>query len=203
MPSAPPPECIVDTTALRHFTLIGQANLLIRTLGGALHVPREVFDPEEALETPESLLSEIGRTLRYVSGLRYSHPDKADHVMRLSALRIEPAINVVDLTDDELALEVRLMSRATQRRFGLGGRLGPGEAAVMAIAMTRRWTAVVDDGAARYVLNQMSPGTPIVTSQVLLRTAVTRELLDSAEAQIIYNDLLNGGFRGPDNLWTD
>jgi predicted nucleic acid-binding protein len=202
-PSAPPRECIVDTTALRHFTMIGQAALLVQILGGTIHVPREVFDSEEELTSPEALLSEIGRTIRYVSGPRYIDPDRAAHLTRLTALRTDRAIGIMDLSDEELALAARLSGRTMQRRLGLAGRLGAGEAAVMAIAMTRGWDAAIDDGAARDVLHQLSPGTQIATSQVLLRQAVARGLVDSAEAQIIYNDLLSGGFRGPNDLWAE
>lgn len=202
-PSSPQPEYVVDTTALRHFTLIGQAQLLIGVLGGTLRVPREVFDPDEALDSPEALLSEIGRTIRYVSGPRYTDPDRNDHMTRLTALRTERAINILDLTDDELTVAAQLSSRATQRQLGLAGHLGAGEAAVMAIAMSRGWCAVIDDGAARHALQHLSPRTQIATGQILLRKAVVDELVDSAEALIIYSDLLNGGFRGPDDLWSD
>ena len=90
----------------------------------------------------------------------------------------------------------------TQRRLGLAGRLGPGEAAVMAIAINRNWAAVIDDGSARSALRELSAETQILSCQILLRTAVVAlELIDSAEAQIIYDDLLSGGFRGPDTLW--
>jgi predicted nucleic acid-binding protein len=201
-PSAPPPEYIVDTTALRHFTLIGQARLLIQALGGTVNVPREVFDPDEDLNSPESLLSELGRTIRYVTGRRYADPDRDAHASRLYALRVDKAISVIDLTDDELAFSAELSSTNTQRRLDLAGRLGPGEAAVMAIAVSRNWAAVIDDGTARGALRELSGQTQIVTCQILLRTAVVAlELIDSAEAQIIYHDLLSGGFRGPDTLW--
>jgi predicted nucleic acid-binding protein len=201
-PSAPPPEYIVDTTALRHFTLIGQVSLLIQTLGGTVNVPREVFDPDEDLNSPESLLSELGRTIRYVTGRRYTDPDREAHATRLHALRVNKAISVIDLTEEELAFSAELSSTITQRRLGLAGRLGPGEAAVMAIAISRNWAAVIDDGTARVALRELSEETQIVTCQILLRTAVVAlELVDSAEAQIIYEDLLSGGFRGSDALW--
>jgi len=202
-PSVPPPERIVDTTALRHFTLIGQAPLLVQTLGGTVNVPREVFDPEEDLNSPEALLSELGRTIRYVTGHRYTDPDRREHASRLQALRVERAIRVIDLSDDELTFSAELSGTTFQRRFCLAGRLGSGEAAVMSIAISRRWVAVIDDGVARNVLSQLSPETQILTSQVLLRTAVAAELIDSAAAQIVYNDLLCGGFRGPETLWAD
>ncbi len=161
-PSAPPPEYIVDTTAIRHFAMIGQAPLLIQILGGTLNVPREVFDPDEDLNSPEFLLSELGRTIRYVTGRGSADPDRDAHPGRLYALRVDNAISVIDLTVDELAFSAELSSANTQRRLGLAGRLGPGEAAVMAIAINRNWAAVIDDGSARSALRELSAETQIL-----------------------------------------
>src|SRR5258708_21962413 len=124
----------------------------------------------------------MGRTIRYGRGFRYKDTDRQDHANRLQALRLQTAISIIDLDDDELGLSAQLSSTTTQRQLGLAGRLGPGEAAVMAIAINRHWSAVIDDGAAREALRQLSPETYIVTCQILLRTAVAAEIIDSAAA---------------------
>ncbi|HEV8648120.1 MAG TPA: hypothetical protein VG276_01695, partial [Actinomycetes bacterium] len=81
------------------------------------------------------------------------------------------------------------------------GALGPGEAAVIAIAESRSWTAAMDDALARDVLLRRSPGTGVLTTRGLIRRAVAQDLLDSAEAQLIYDDMLAKGYRGPPRLW--
>jgi hypothetical protein len=72
---------------------------------------------------------------------------------------------------------------------------------VVAGAESRNWTAAMDDALAREVLLRRSPGTRIITTRELLRRAVAQELVDSAEAQLIYDDMLAKGYRGPPGLW--
>lgn len=198
------PELVADSTALRHFTLTGHVGVLVPLMGGRIRVPREVFDPDEQ---PDAIVwSEIGNTLRHVEGMRYEHDDKAEHVQRLRGLRTNASIEIVDLTEDELVEAARLSGRDFARQMGIT-RLGKGEAAVMSVATNRRWSPVIDDGVARRVFETLEPGLEVYTCQTLLRmgTGVVRlpsgDELTSPEAEIIYRDLLAGGFRGPESLW--
>jgi len=197
--STRPREHITDTTALRHFALIGQVSLLARLMGGVVHVPREILDPDEAVDSV--VLSEIGNALRYINGPRYVHPDREEHAQRLRDLSVDRSVAVVDLDDEELAEASRLSGRQFARQMRRA-RLGAGEAAVMAVALARDWTAVIDDKDARTVLASIKPHARTVTCQTLLRVGAG-DVLVSSEAQLVYLDLVKAGFRGPPSLWEE
>jgi hypothetical protein len=166
-------------------------------------VPRQVLDLEEHPDglTPTSLLSEIGRSERYWAA-RSGDQEGMERWNRFRALRTRTDIELVDLDDAEVALFAEVSSWRFARSLGLAGPLGSGEAAVIAVAETRGWDAALDDFAARNALSHRNPGIRIWTSRELLRQAVlARSLLDSAEAQIVYDDMLAEGYRGPATLW--
>jgi predicted nucleic acid-binding protein len=120
---------------------------------------------------------------------------------RLRRLRARDDIRVVDLDDDELGSYSDMVGSSYAKSIGQAGSLGPGEAAVIAIAEHRGWTAVIDDALAREVLLRRSPGTSVATTWDLLRRAAAQGLVDSAEAQLIYDDMLAKGYWGPISLW--
>lgn len=166
-------------------------------------VPRQVLDPEDNQDelAPTSLLSEIGRSERYWAA-RSGDPEGMERWNRLRALRRRSDIEVVDLDGAEMDLFSELSSQGFARSLGLAAPLGAGEAAVVAIAETREWDAALDDFAARSALGHRNPGIEIRTSRELLRQAVVAcSLLDSTEAQNVYEDMLVQGYRGPAMLW--
>jgi predicted nucleic acid-binding protein len=191
---------VCNTTPVRYFALVGQFDLLVRILGGEACVPRQVMDPDEDPDGIESLVSEIARSERYWAK-RSMDPEAMQNWDRLRKLRSRDDIRVVDLEDDELGAFSEMVSPWYPKSIGLAGPLGLGEAAVIAIAESRSWTAAMDDALAREVLLRRSPGTGVVTTRELVRRAVAQDLLDSAEAQLIYDDMLAKGYRGPPGLW--
>jgi predicted nucleic acid-binding protein len=198
--AAPPEPIICNTTPTRIFALVDRFDLLVSVCAGEVVVPRAVLDPDDDPDGPADLQSEIARAERYWE-MRSRAPDAMECWFRLRARRTRTDIRVVELTDDELVRFAELQSREIQRRFALAARLGPGEAAVMAIAEARRWTAAIDDAKAREVMAELSPGSTTVTTRELVRRAVYMELLDSTEADVVYNDMLDKGYRGPP-LWS-
>lgn len=200
--SAHPPNPIVcNTTPTRIFALVERFDLLVAVSGGQVLVPRSVLDPDDDPEGPEELQSEICRAERYWAK-RSRRVDAIECWFRLQALRTRTDIRVVDLDDDELIRFAEFQSRDLQRRFGLATRLGAGEAATMAVAEARGWEAAIDDAAARRVLAELSPGTSVVTTRELLRRAVWNGLLDSNEAQAVYDAMIDRNYKGPP-LWSD
>lgn len=194
---------ICNTTPVRYFALVGQFDLLVSTLGGRVPVPRQVLDLDDDPDqlTPTSLLSEIGRSERYWAA-RSGDQQGMEKWDRLRALRSRTDIEVVDLSDTEVALFADVSSEKFARSLGLAGPLGSGEAAVIAIAETRGWYAALDDFAARTALTHRQPGIQIWTSRDLLRQAVlAHSLLTSEQARIVYWDMLAAGYRGPPELW--
>jgi hypothetical protein len=200
--STPHHEFVCNTTPVRIYAVVGQFDLLVGAVGGVVHTPREVLDPEEDPDLAEALLSELGRSERYFAK-RSDDPDALERRYRLQALRSRDDIAIIDLDARESQEKRVLTSRAVAREHGLAGRLGDGEAAAMAIAATRGWTAVIDDGAARRVIAARTPDVPVVTSRELLVRAVTElGLCTSGEAQLIYQDMLAANYRGPDDLFS-
>ena len=192
---------ICNTTPTRYFALASQLDLLSQICGGAIRVPRLVFDPEDDADDPPEFLSEIGASERYWAK-RASTAEAAENWLRLGLLRTRGDLEVIDMSIEELERYAELASQATQSRFRLAAELGRGEAAVMAIAESRDWTAVMDDRDAITVLNQISPGTRTITTRDLLRSAVYDETLDTREADEVYRLMLERGYWGPPGLWV-
>jgi len=191
---------VCNTTPVRYFALVGQFELLVRILDGEVRVPRQVMDPDEDPDGIESLVSEIAQSERYWAK-RSVDAEAMQNWDRLRKLRSRHDIRVVDLEGDELGAFSEMVSPSYTKSIGLAGPLGSGEAAVIAISESRSWTAAIDDALARDVLLRRSPGTRVITTRELLRQAVAQQLVDSAEAQLIYDDMLAKGYRGPPGLW--
>jgi predicted nucleic acid-binding protein len=202
--SASPPEpTVCDTTALRHFAIVSQFDLLVRALGGTVFAPRQVFDDQDDVDTPGVLVSELGASERYYRRRSAREPEASDKWSRLRSLRQRNDIEILDLAhdDDEEATYAELTSLDLARRYGLAAPLGPGEAAVIAIATHRGMRAALDEYAGRHILADRSPGHVAVTTRDLVRAAVHDGFIESPEAQIIYADMLAEGYRGPQSLW--
>lgn len=200
----PPRERIIcNTTPVRYFAIVGCLDLLVEACGGRLTVPRVVFDPDEDPDTrPASLLSEMGQSERYWAVRSYA-VEALQTVSHLRSLRSRVDVEAVDLDDEELVIFAHASSRRFAREIGLVAPLGRGEAAVIAIAESRGWTAVIDDRAGREGLALRAPEVPVMTTRELLRAAALEGLISSSEAEEIYAQMRARGYRGPDNLWTD
>lgn len=190
-----------DTTALRHFALVGQFDLLVRAAGGRVLTPRQVFDDEDDVDTPGVLVSELGASERYHRQRSARGAEVTDRWSRLRGLRQRDDIEILDLADDEEAAYAELTSADLARRYGLAVPLGPGEAAVITIATHRDMRAALDEYAGRSILEDLSPGHPVVTTRDLVRIAATLGLIASHEAEIVYADMVAVGYRGPQSLW--
>jgi predicted nucleic acid-binding protein len=192
---------VCDTTPLRYFAIVGQFNLLAKTLGGTVFTPRQVFDDQDGVDTPGVLVSELGMSERhYQRRSARGEPEATDKWSRLRALRQRDDIEILDLTGDEEGTYAELRSTDLARRYGLATPLGPGEAAVIAIASHRHMRAALDERAGTSILLDRSPGHSVVTTSDLLRAAAG-EFIESPEAEMIYTDILAAGFDGQQSLW--
>ena len=201
--SPPGPDTICNTTPLRHLALARRLDLLSAVLGGSIRTPRQVFDNEEDPDGPAFHVSELGRSQRYFAA-RADDGEMAERWGRLLEMRARTDLEVIDLDEDELAIYAELQTVEFAKAAGLTAALGPGESAVIAIAESRGWAAVLDDGAARAVLAERAPGCEIATTRQVIRLAVTEhELLDSSAAQILYDSIRADGYWGPSSLWQD
>jgi predicted nucleic acid-binding protein len=190
---------VCNTTPIRHFALSGHFDLLVQLLGGVVRTPRTVFDPDEDSEG-DRLVSEVGQSERYWA-YRATSADRTEKWGRLRALRTRDDIEAIDLAEDELATFAELQTPAYARSIGFAVTLGAGEAAVVAVAESRGWAAVMDDAAGREAFHDKVPAATILTSRELLRAGVGEGLLTSPEADLVYADLIEGRYRGPQSLW--
>ena len=85
--ASPPERTVCDTTALRHFALVGEFDLLARILGGVVRTPRLVFDDADDVDTPGAFVSELGASERYHRRLSSRQSDATERWSRLRALR--------------------------------------------------------------------------------------------------------------------
>jgi predicted nucleic acid-binding protein len=199
--SEPPPDAVVcNTTPLRYFCFVDRFELLVRILGGQVRVPRQVFDPEDDLEGPDALLSEIGRTTVYWQR-RGSRGSAIRNYSRLRELRLRTDLEIVDLTPAETTLYAELTSRRRVAEYGLRRPLGSGEAAVLAVAELRRWAVALDDSDGRKVLRARYQGCVIWTTQELLKRGVAQGMVTTTDAVAIYSAMLDEGYIGPSKLW--
>lgn len=186
---------------MRYFALVGQFDLLAGALGSTVRVPRQVFDPDDDVDTLGALVSEIGNSERHFRSRSRRDPEATEKWSRLRQLRQRTDIEVLDLSEAEDKAYTDLRSLAFSRAHGLGAPLGTGEAAVIAIVEHRGYRAVIDDGAARRVLKERSPGHEVMTTREVLRVAATQRVIDSLGARLVYDDMLAEGYRGPVELW--
>jgi predicted nucleic acid-binding protein len=206
MPSTQPPAEIVicDTTPVRYFAIVDRMDLLARLSGGTVRVPREVFDPGEDMSLPDVFLSELGKTERYLS--RKQSTNAGADWSRIRALRLRTDIEVVDLDFNESGIAAEVSGRRYLQRFGLAGRLGKGESAVIAAAGSRGWHAAMDDRAGRTVLAQRFPHAGVSTVRDLLRRATFAGMFPdppSRNAQALYDAMLQANYLGPPDLFIE
>jgi hypothetical protein len=176
-------------------------DLLVTLLGGTVHVPRAIFDPDEDPAGIATLLSEFAKAERYWgASTAQEGPEKAS---RLRALRQRTDIDVIDLDPDELELFSELQEGPYARMLGFALPLGAGEAAVVAVAAGRGWDAVMDDAAGRAAFSDRVRNGRVMTCRELLRSGVASSVLESPEAELVYMDLLAGRLSGPENLWAN
>ena len=184
--------CVIDTSLLSNFLYSGNALILSQLLNTRMNITPVVLDPAEisALDLPNSKpTSEVLRPL-------FSDPEKREryapvqvHILNF-ARAVDDLWAGIVLTDTEVILASSFRERSiwnscitTKRKRGLG----PGEAEVLAVAITRDWTALIDDQAAVELLKCLSPDTVILRTCGLLVHAVEKNLLNCAAAEDLFN----------------
>lgn len=199
-----PDPVVIDTVVLRYFLLVARQDLLLTLVGNPLWVPRAVFDPDEG-KAAETDMSEITRSIRSqqrVAGDAERSKDdrrkanlKAKRLDAVRAMHTKGQIAVVDLDDHELTLFADLTSTEGARRLGCKFALGNGEAACLAVAVTRGWVLATDDQDALRALHALSPGHRYERIRRLLKRAVETGVITRDEANAIHAEMQSLGFR--------
>lgn len=188
---------------VNYFTLVGEFDLLRRLLGGTVFVPRHVFDPDEDENVGDEIASELRRGLRLYRRWAGEEPGSQRYQRAMRGLASLERILVhardgrlvaVDLAPAEFALYSQLRDDLIAARFGLSSGLGRGEAAALAIALTRDVAIATDDEAAISVGGGMSATLKVHRIRGLLVDAIDRGLISRSEGQQIHTTMKWAGF---------
>lgn len=201
--SSASPDSVVDTVVLRYFLLVDEIGLLLELLGAPLGVPRIIFDPDEG-DAPETALSEITRSIA-VQRRVASDPARDDErrlVAATNAERLERAAQVhavgeivtIDLTATELQILGQLTSPSGCKGFGLVFPLAAGEAACIAVAVTRGAVLATDDSDALKALQALAARHPYERIRKLLVRAGNGGHISLNRANELHADMRRLGF---------
>ena len=202
--SSESPEAIVDTVVLRYFLLVDGVGLLLELLGARVGTSRIVYDDDEAPHLPEDARSEITRSIVYQrrasadpardADARREAAQNAERLQHVEGLHASGQLVILDMSDEELALVGRLTSSEGRRQFGLRFPLDPGEAACLAIAVTRSLVLTTDDSDALGALARHVPAHPYERIRKLLIRAGDGGLCTAERANEIHREMRGLGF---------
>lgn len=195
---------VVDTVVLRYFLFVNQSALLLDLLGRPIYVPRVVFDPEEEPLIPEAVMSEVTRSIsvqqrRSTDGTRTNAERKiatrnAARLSNLAQMVQAGDVVIVDLTPDEQEAFARLVDPESETMAGHALPLGRGEAACVALALSRGWVLASDDSDGLKALKALGPKHPHERIRRLLEQAANLGLCTADEARAFHAEMVTLGF---------
>ncbi|MDW8339541.1 MAG: hypothetical protein RMM28_10425 [Thermoleophilia bacterium] len=163
-----------------------------------------MFDPDEPESVADSAASELRagwRLHRRRAGdervpavLRARSERALPHFEGVPALVAEGRLVALDLSDDELRTFAQLRRVDYVRQFARVAALGRGEAAALAIALSRGYALATDDQDAIHVARALAPQLTIRRIRALLLEAVARRLVSSPEAESMHRAMIEAGF---------
>jgi predicted nucleic acid-binding protein len=197
-------DVVADTVVVNYFVSVGAFDLLADILGGVVAVPRAVFDPDEPNDVADAAVSELRAGLRLhrrragderIPAVLRQRSDRAlPHLETLPALAASGRLVALELSDNELRLFAELRSVDYVQQFARVAGLGRGEAAALAIALTRGYRLATDDQDAIEVARAIDPDLPIHRIRALLLRAVERKLVIRSEAEALHEAMIDAGF---------
>lgn len=212
-PSSSTVDAVIDTVVLRYFLFVGHAELLLHLLGEPLGVPRTVFDPDEGEDVPEDVMSELRRSrhlqVRRSNDSTRSSTFRQDAAHKAAALhKIDPFVargsfQILDMSHDERRLFSRFVDFEEAASFGLKVSLGMGEAACIALAVSRGLVLATDDNDALIALRTLNRRAPHTRIRALLRRAATEGHIDETDANTIHRDMRRLGFWDTEDPFPD
>ena len=195
---------VADTVVLNYFVAVGEFELLRRLLGGRVHVPRAVFDPDEPDDIAEDAASELRRGLRLHrrratdrgigKELRERSAQALPHFERLAEHASRGEIVALELTLDEMRVYANLRDRQFVAQHGRIVGLGHGEAAALAIALKRDAGFATDDQDAIAVALGLRPTMGVHRIRGLLIRAIEENVIEKKRAQDIHAAIVQAGF---------
>jgi predicted nucleic acid-binding protein len=195
---------VADTVVVNYFLATGAFDLLRALLGGAIRVPRAVFDPDEPDSVDERAASELRRGLRLHrrrvddpeigKALRERSARALPHFERLESRVADGELQILDLTADELTCFANLRDPAYVSQFSLAAGLGRGEAAALSIALARGYGLATDDEDAIKVAGALNPELEIHRIRSLLARGVNLGVMTRERALKLHADMVGAGF---------
>lgn len=180
-------------------------DLLVAQLGAPLNISRIVYDPDDPYGSgDESSMSELARSVmvqrqRSVDPRR--SPEERETCVAFAARlgSIGEAVTggmvaVVDMDDDERSLFGRLTAQRQTTDLGLVFPLGAGEAATLAIAVSRGWVFGTDDTDAIRAMRRLAPRHRYQRIRKILIEAAEDGLIDPTTANQIHTEMRAAGF---------
>ena len=195
---------VADTVVVNYFLAVGAFDLLCALLGGAVQIPRAVFDPDEPDDIAEEAASELRRGLRLHRHrstdtgigveLRERSARALAHFETLPELATRGQLAVLDLTSNELATFVLLRDAGFVSQFSLVAGLGRGEAAALAIALEREYDVATDDQDALKVVSGFAANIETYRIRALLLHASDLGLITRDRARELHAAMRGAGF---------
>jgi hypothetical protein len=195
---------VADTVVANYFLTVGAFDLLCEILGGAVQVPRAVFDPDEPDDVAEEAASELRRGLRLHrrratdSGigneLRERSVQALPHFETLPDLVAHGKLIVLDLDAEGLTMFARLRDASFVSQFSVLAGLGRGEASALAIAIGRRYDFATDDQDAIKVACALDADIRTRRIRALLIEAADASLITRDEARELHLRMVDAGF---------
>lgn len=187
--------CLVDTSLLTNFLFSGNALLLNQLLGQPMQITPAILDPAEVElidSHTEACASEALHPLFASEEKQERYKNIKTHIMSF-AKASGTMWNGVDLSPDEYALALSFRDKAIWNKCPSGTRkrkkgLGAGEAEVLAVAISRKWTVLLDDQAAVDLLRCLAPDLPVLRTCALLVESVHRKLIVCKSAEHLFNE---------------
>lgn len=194
---------IADTGFIRNFLLVDRMDILFRLAGGRLFVPPQVLHPEDLRDVapaPLGPVSELGRGL-WLYRRRQNDPNLDERNREITAWRLKRfeslshllqrnVLQIVEFEDPELMLFAQLQERRFYKALGVN-RLGAGEAACLAIAISRNWVLATDDSDALRALESLAPGHPYRRTRQVLELAISKGILDREQARALHHIMVH------------
>lgn len=187
--------CLVDTSLLTNFLYSGNSLLLHQLIGQPMQITPAILDAAEVdLIDSESAAcaSEVLRPLFASEEKQERYKGTRTHIMSFARAK-GTMWNGVELSTEEYALALSFRQKAIWDKCRPGTRkrkkgLGAGEAEVLAVAISRKWTVLLEDQAAVDLLRCLAPALPALRTCALLVEAVQRKLIDCRSAERLFND---------------
>ncbi|MBS1992368.1 MAG: hypothetical protein JSS83_17715 [Cyanobacteria bacterium SZAS LIN-3] len=168
--------------------------MLKQLLGQPVQITPVILDPTEIefiQETNSTCASEVLRPLFASAEKQGRYQNVRTQIMSFARAAEDMWVGV-ELSEAEYSLASTFREKTIWDQCPSTGRrrkkgLGAGEAEVLAVAISRRWTALLDDQAAVELMHCLAPNLPVVRTCALLTEAVNRNLIDCGSAEILFN----------------